>query len=87
MFMFFISLFMFTYFYNHLIITLISLEFLMLSFFMLFFFLVSFFYLNKLIMLFLIMVVCESVLGLTLLLILIRSKGNENVKHLNLLLW
>uniref|UniRef100_A0AAU7BNG0 NADH-ubiquinone oxidoreductase chain 4L n=1 Tax=Psyllaephagus populi TaxID=3122998 RepID=A0AAU7BNG0_9HYME len=87
MFMFFVSLFMFIYLYNHLIITLIGLEFLMLSFLMLFFFLISFFYLSKMIMLFLIMVVCESVLGLTLLLILIRSKGNENMKHLSLLLW
>lgn len=48
------------------------------------------FYLNNLlyfIIYFLIFVVCESVLGLTLLIYLIRSKGNDNIKILNLILW
>lgn len=36
---------------------------------------------------YLIFVVCERVLGLTLLIVLIRSIGNDNLRFLNLLLW
>lgn len=39
------------------------------------------------IMYYLVFVVCERVLGLTLLLILIRLKGNDRMKVLNLILW
>lgn len=36
---------------------------------------------------YLVFVVCEGVLGLTLLIYLIRNRGNDNLSLLNLILW
>lgn len=36
---------------------------------------------------YLVFVVCEGVMGLTLLVSLIRNNGNDNIKILNLILW
>nr|YP_010981226.1 NADH dehydrogenase subunit 4L [Exoristobia philippinensis]WOE90356.1 NADH dehydrogenase subunit 4L [Exoristobia philippinensis] len=85
--MFIINLFMFSCFYNFLMLTLMSLEFLMLSILSLLILNLSMINLENFIFLYLIFVVCESVLGLTLLLMLIRSKGNDNTKILSMILW
>nr|YP_010688324.1 NADH dehydrogenase subunit 4L [Cheiloneurus elegans]WBR65752.1 NADH dehydrogenase subunit 4L [Cheiloneurus elegans] len=87
MFLVLINLFMFSFMYKFLMLTLISLEFLMLSVLMLLvfnFFIIEF---ENLLMYYLIFVVCESVLGLTLLLMMIRNKGNDSIKILSLMLW
>ena len=69
------------------IITLMRLEFLMLMILLIFRF--HIFLLNNLILIlyYLVFVVCESVLGLTMLILLIRSYGNDNIKLINLILW
>nr|YP_009526469.1 NADH dehydrogenase subunit 4L [Pteromalus puparum]AYM35229.1 NADH dehydrogenase subunit 4L [Pteromalus puparum] len=86
MFMFIMSTFMFVYMYNQILLTLISMEFMMLSLLMM---LNNVFINNSMILIlfYLIFVVCESVLGLTMLIILIRSNGNDNIKLLNLNKW
>nr|WMH03361.1 NADH dehydrogenase subunit 4L [Encyrtus aurantii] len=85
--LFFNSMFMFVYFFYNIMLSLMALEFLMLSLLMILNFAVLFFGEMFLLMYFLVFVVCESVLGLTLLIILIRSKGNDNMKYFNLILW
>nr|AZL93512.1 NADH dehydrogenase subunit 4L [Torymus sp. ZJUH_2016035] len=81
------SIFLFLYFYNQLILTLMSLEFLMLSILMIFS--LYMFIMNNLILIlyYLVFVVCESVLGLTMLIMLIRSYGNDNMNLVNLIMW
>nr|AZL93227.1 NADH dehydrogenase subunit 4L [Eurytoma sp. ZJUH_2016013] len=85
--MFIFSLFMMVYFYSQILLTLLSMEFLMLSVLMN----LSYnLYVNNMmfmLMYFLVFVVCEGVLGLTLLINLIRNNGNDNMKFLNLLMW
>ena len=82
-----ISIFIFINFYKQILIILLRLEFLILRLLIL---------INRMIILnnriiiilyFLIFIVCERVLGLTLLIILIRSYGNDNVKLLRLIIW
>nr|AEG25303.1 NADH dehydrogenase subunit 4L [Philotrypesis sp. JHX-2011] len=84
MMMFIFSMYMYIYYYSQLLMTLISLEFIMLSTLMM---------LNNMLMLnnsmilmlyYMVFVVCESVLGLTILIILIRSYGNDSMNLLNL---
>nr|QGA74534.1 NADH dehydrogenase subunit 4L [Encyrtus rhodococcusiae]QGA74549.1 NADH dehydrogenase subunit 4L [Encyrtus rhodococcusiae]QGA74561.1 NADH dehydrogenase subunit 4L [Encyrtus rhodococcusiae] len=74
-------------FYYNIMLTLMSLEFLMLTLLMILNFIIMFYGNLFIMMYYLIFVVCESVLGLSLLIILIRSKGNDNMKNLNLILW
>nr|QSX81637.1 NADH dehydrogenase subunit 4L [Philotrypesis tridentata] len=83
--MFIFSMFMFVFYYSQLLMTLISLEFIMLSTLML---LNNMLLLNNsmiLILYFMVFVVCESVLGLTILIILIRTYGNDSMNLLNLM--
>nr|YP_009944715.1 NADH dehydrogenase subunit 4L [Encyrtus eulecaniumiae]QGA74471.1 NADH dehydrogenase subunit 4L [Encyrtus eulecaniumiae]QGA74484.1 NADH dehydrogenase subunit 4L [Encyrtus eulecaniumiae]QGA74497.1 NADH dehydrogenase subunit 4L [Encyrtus eulecaniumiae]QGA74510.1 NADH dehydrogenase subunit 4L [Encyrtus eulecaniumiae] len=80
-------LLVFLTFYYNIMLTLMSLEFLMLTLLMILNFIVMFYGNLFILMYYLIFVVCESVLGLSLLIILIRSKGNDNMKNLNLILW
>nr|UYR45755.1 NADH dehydrogenase subunit 4L [Merostenus sp.] len=82
--MFIITLFMISYMYNHLFLTLISFEFMMLS--VLLMLMIKFLNLNMIYLFYyLVFVVCEGVLGLTLLILLIRSKGNDNLLMFNLM--
>nr|YP_010555017.1 NADH dehydrogenase subunit 4L [Ooencyrtus plautus]UYP50997.1 NADH dehydrogenase subunit 4L [Ooencyrtus plautus] len=85
--MFVMNLFLYSSMFQFLMLTLMSLEFLMLSTLMLM--MMNFMFLNmeNFILFFLIFIVCESVLGLTLLLMLIRNQGNDNSKILLLNLW
>nr|YP_009944702.1 NADH dehydrogenase subunit 4L [Encyrtus sasakii]QGA47461.1 NADH dehydrogenase subunit 4L [Encyrtus sasakii]QGA47474.1 NADH dehydrogenase subunit 4L [Encyrtus sasakii]QGA74445.1 NADH dehydrogenase subunit 4L [Encyrtus sasakii]QGA74458.1 NADH dehydrogenase subunit 4L [Encyrtus sasakii] len=80
-------LMVFLTFYYNIMLTLMSLEFLMLTLLMILNFIIMFYGNLFILMYYLIFVVCESVLGLSLLIILIRSKGNDNMKNLNLILW
>nr|AFI23509.1 NADH dehydrogenase subunit 4L [Ammianus toi] len=73
---------------NHLLLTLMSIEFLMIIMY-------AFMYINFMnygfelffIILFLIMLVCEGSLGLSILVSLIRSHGNDMVNSLYMMLW
>nr|YP_010934916.1 NADH dehydrogenase subunit 4L [Lamennaisia ambigua]WKV28907.1 NADH dehydrogenase subunit 4L [Lamennaisia ambigua] len=85
--LYFMNLFMFSFFYDYLMLTLMSLEFLMLSVLMLLMMNLMFLNLENYLLYYLIFVVCESVLGLTLLLMLIRNKGNDSTKVLSMILW
>nr|YP_010480544.1 NADH dehydrogenase subunit 4L [Nasonia giraulti]UVN15268.1 NADH dehydrogenase subunit 4L [Nasonia giraulti] len=81
------SMLLFVYLYNQILMNLICLEFIMLSLLML---LSNLMLMNNsmiMVLFYLVFVVCESVLGLSLLIILIRSYGNDNVKLLNLNKW
>nr|YP_010309883.1 NADH dehydrogenase subunit 4L [Biston regalis]UMR55009.1 NADH dehydrogenase subunit 4L [Biston regalis] len=72
--------------YKHLLIILLSLEFMVLS---VFFFLLSYLlFLNYevyILMIFLVFSVCEGALGLSILVSLIRTHGNDYFKSFNLL--
>nr|AID67415.1 NADH dehydrogenase subunit 4L [Biston panterinaria] len=72
--------------YKHLLIVLLSLEFMVLSIY--FFFLNYLLFLNYeiyMLMVFLVFSVCEGALGLSILVSLIRTHGNDYFKSFNLL--
>nr|YP_009512899.1 NADH dehydrogenase subunit 4L [Zele chlorophthalmus]AXK15291.1 NADH dehydrogenase subunit 4L [Zele chlorophthalmus] len=86
--MFIQSLMMFSYFYKHILLTLVSLEFMMLN--LLFNIYISLLStnLNMFFMsLFLTIMICESILGMSLLIYLVRYNGNDYLKTLNLIKW
>nr|YP_010560302.1 NADH dehydrogenase subunit 4L [Dryocosmus liui]UEE83322.1 NADH dehydrogenase subunit 4L [Dryocosmus liui] len=87
MLMYFMSLLMFSMMYPHLLMTLMSLEIMMLS-------LMSYMYMYMLmlnleyfLLYFMLIVVCEGVLGLSLLILFIRFKGMDNLNLISLSLW
>uniref|UniRef100_A0AAU7E3A9 NADH-ubiquinone oxidoreductase chain 4L n=1 Tax=Unilepidotricha sp. 1 SJR-2024a TaxID=3158271 RepID=A0AAU7E3A9_9NEOP len=72
--------------YKHLLIVLLSLEFIVLSIF--FFFMVMFTFIEYdmyMLMIFLVFSVCEGVLGLSVLILMIRTYGNDYFQMFNLL--
>nr|YP_010564288.1 NADH dehydrogenase subunit 4L [Cifuna locuples]UYX62298.1 NADH dehydrogenase subunit 4L [Cifuna locuples] len=72
--------------YKHLLIILLSLEFLVLSIFFLFLIYLSFIdYDMYMLMVFLVFSVCEGVLGLSILVSMIRTHGNDYFQGFNLL--
>lgn len=75
------------YFYSQILLTLLSMEFLMLRLLLILRINLYFYNLLYLLIYYMVFVVCESVLGLTLLVYLIRSNGNDNIRILNLMLW
>nr|YP_010166734.1 NADH dehydrogenase subunit 4L [Oreodytes scitulus]QRV62838.1 NADH dehydrogenase subunit 4L [Oreodytes scitulus] len=83
--MFFCGLFVFSSKRKHLLLMLLSMEFIILSLYMLLFiFLSSFDYEFYFSMMFLVFCVCESVLGLSILVSLIRTHGNDYFFSMNL---
>lgn len=73
---------------KHLLLTLLSLEFLVLILFLSFFsFLRSFGHENYFGLIFLTFSVCEGALGLSILVSIIRSHGNDNISSLSALVW
>nr|YP_010326956.1 NADH dehydrogenase subunit 4L [Chorodna fulgurita]UNP54204.1 NADH dehydrogenase subunit 4L [Chorodna fulgurita] len=85
-FMFIIGNLIFISKYKHLLIVLLGLEFMVLSVF--FFFLMYLLMLNYemyMLMVFLVFSVCEGALGLSILVSLIRTHGNDYFKSFNLL--
>nr|APF47543.1 NADH dehydrogenase subunit 4L [Fornicia albalata] len=87
-FMILIFLFMFSNYYKkHLLVGLMSLEFIMLTIFMFIYMYLMYLELSIYFMcLFLVIMVCESILGLTILVYMVRKIGNDYVKMLNLLI-
>nr|QDI93332.1 NADH dehydrogenase subunit 4L [Roburocoris exiguus] len=85
---FFTGMFVFCSMRNHLLVTLLSLEYLVLCVYMYFiFFIMSYMSDMYLILIFLTFSVCEGVLGLSILVGLIRCHGNDHVNSLFLLKW
>nr|YP_009742415.1 NADH dehydrogenase subunit 4L [Caloptilia theivora]QID90523.1 NADH dehydrogenase subunit 4L [Caloptilia theivora] len=84
--MFFIGNMIFVSKYKHLLIVLLSLEFIVLSIFFFFLIHLSMFYNEMyLLMVFLVFSVCEGVLGLSILVSMIRTHGNDYFMGFNLL--
>nr|YP_009453525.1 NADH dehydrogenase subunit 4L [Ectropis obliqua]ARR28325.1 NADH dehydrogenase subunit 4L [Ectropis obliqua] len=85
-FMFIIGNLIFVSKYKHLLIILLSLEFMVLSVFFLFLsYLLMLNYEMYMLMVFLVFTVCEGALGLSILVSLIRTHGNDYFKSFNLL--
>nr|YP_010570289.1 NADH dehydrogenase subunit 4L [Ectropis dentilineata]UZG65627.1 NADH dehydrogenase subunit 4L [Ectropis dentilineata] len=85
-FMFIIGNLIFVSKYKHLLIILLSLEFMVLSVFFLFLsYLLMLNYDMYMLMVFLVFTVCEGALGLSILVSLIRTHGNDYFKSFNLL--
>nr|WLE67507.1 NADH dehydrogenase subunit 4l [Aphidius gifuensis]WLE67559.1 NADH dehydrogenase subunit 4l [Aphidius gifuensis] len=86
-FFFFISsCFMYSYYYKHILLTLISLEFMMVNMIYNLYYLMMINEINLfMITIFLGISVCESVLGLSLLINLVRLSGNDYNNNMKLL--
>nr|YP_010411517.1 NADH dehydrogenase subunit 4L [Euurobracon yokahamae]UJJ81892.1 NADH dehydrogenase subunit 4L [Euurobracon yokahamae] len=85
---FFISCLMVSFFYKHILLTLISLEFLMMNLFMNMYNIFNlmnfnYFFFN----LFLTISICEGIMGLTILVYMIRNSGNDFSILLKLIKW
>nr|AHL44277.1 NADH dehydrogenase subunit 4L [Adelphocoris suturalis] len=86
-FMFFSGLLLYCSMRKHLLLTLLSLEYLVLCIYMLMVFFCMIFVGNMyMLLIFLTFSVCESVLGLSILVSIIRSYGNDNINSL-FMLW
>nr|YP_010882215.1 NADH dehydrogenase subunit 4L [Stheneboea repudiosa]WID87129.1 NADH dehydrogenase subunit 4L [Stheneboea repudiosa] len=84
--MFFCGLLMFSFNYNHFLVTLLSLEYIVLSLFWLIFIYMSFYMFDFILLMFMMTFwVCEAVLGLSLLVSIIRGYGSDYFSLINLL--
>nr|QRW36380.1 NADH dehydrogenase subunit 4L [Nebrioporus canaliculatus] len=85
LFMFISGLFVFSSKRKHLLLMLLSMEFIILSLYIMLFIFLSFFYYEYYFsLMFLVFCVCESVLGLSILVSLIRTHGNDYFYSMNL---
>nr|YP_010882189.1 NADH dehydrogenase subunit 4L [Pulchriphyllium bioculatum]WID87103.1 NADH dehydrogenase subunit 4L [Pulchriphyllium bioculatum] len=85
-FMFFCGLILFSFSYSHFLISLLSLEYMVLSLFLMMFIYMGFYCFDLFIIIFMLTFwVCEGILGLSLLVSLIRSYGNDFFSSINLL--
>nr|YP_004841911.1 NADH dehydrogenase subunit 4L [Argynnis hyperbius]ADZ53474.1 NADH dehydrogenase subunit 4L [Argynnis hyperbius]WHM51480.1 NADH dehydrogenase subunit 4L [Argynnis hyperbius] len=72
--------------HKHLLITLMSLEFIVLSvFFLMMLYLMMINYNMYMLMVFLVFTVCEGALGLSILVLMIRTHGNDYFQSFNLI--
>nr|YP_010852778.1 NADH dehydrogenase subunit 4L [Delias berinda]WGL40145.1 NADH dehydrogenase subunit 4L [Delias berinda] len=72
--------------YKHLLIVLLSLEFIVLSiYFLMMYYFMMFSYDGYMLMVFLVFSVCEGALGLSILVSMIRTHGNDYFQSYNLL--
>nr|YP_009732623.1 NADH dehydrogenase subunit 4L [Celypha flavipalpana]QHS71342.1 NADH dehydrogenase subunit 4L [Celypha flavipalpana] len=72
--------------HKHLLIILLSLEFMVLSIFLFMLFVMMYMYYNMyMLMVFLVFAVCEGALGLSILVSMIRTHGNDYFQSFNLL--
>nr|APF47504.1 NADH dehydrogenase subunit 4L [Dolichogenidea sp. n. SNS-2016] len=86
MILFFISVFMYSSFYKHLLMSLISLEFMILNLSLLMYLNLNYLKLNIFLMSFFWTIsVCESIMGLTILVFMVRKMGNDFTKMLNII--
>nr|AYP72681.1 NADH dehydrogenase subunit 4L [Cassida sp. EMHAU-15090501] len=84
MFMYLSGMAVFLFSFNHFLFVLLSLEFMMLAIFLFLFFLLSMMMINLFFsMIYLTMVVCEGVLGLSIMVSVIRFSGNDNLMSLS----
>nr|QNV11634.1 NADH dehydrogenase subunit 4L [Platyptilia sp. DM741] len=84
--MFFVGNMIFISMHKHLLVTLLSLEFIVLSIFFFFcLYLIYFDYEMYILMLFLVFSVCEGALGLSILVSMIRTHGNDYFQSFSLL--
>nr|YP_010133442.1 NADH dehydrogenase subunit 4L [Lethocerus indicus]AJG02894.1 NADH dehydrogenase subunit 4L [Lethocerus indicus] len=88
LFIFSCGLFSFCMIHKHLLLTLLSLEFLVITLFLgLFYFLSYFSYSAYFSLVFLTFAVCEGALGLGVLVSLIRCHGNDNLSSFSFVSW
>nr|UPL65672.1 NADH dehydrogenase subunit 4L [Helcomeria spinosa] len=88
LFMFYSGLLAFSLNRKHLLVTLFSLEYLVLIVFLtMYFFMLSLNYEMYFMMIFLVFTVCEGALGLSVLVNMIRSHGNDLLSSLSVLSW
>nr|YP_010936699.1 NADH dehydrogenase subunit 4L [Apanteles gelechiidivoris]WKW91669.1 NADH dehydrogenase subunit 4L [Apanteles gelechiidivoris]WLN31487.1 NADH dehydrogenase subunit 4L [Apanteles gelechiidivoris] len=84
--LFLISIFMYSSFYKHLLMSLISLEFMILNLSLMMYYNLYYLKLNMFLMSFFWTIsVCESIMGLTILVFLVRKLGNDFTKMLNII--
>lgn len=85
---FIISCFIFSYYYKHLILTIIRLEFIIISvFFNIYIILIVLESNIYLIIIFLTISVCEGALGLSLIVLIVRFYGNDYLNSIRILKW
>nr|AFI54756.1 NADH dehydrogenase subunit 4L [Sastragala edessoides] len=73
---------------NHILLSLLSLEFMVLAtYFILFTTMLLFGFESYFILIFLVFTVCEGALGLSLLVMLVRNQGNDYLSSMSLLTW
>nr|YP_003734789.1 NADH dehydrogenase subunit 4L [Spathius agrili]ACJ06263.1 NADH dehydrogenase subunit 4L [Spathius agrili] len=86
--LFIISCLMFSFYYKHILLTLISLEFMMINLLYNFYMILIIMNLNiYFINFFISLSICEGVLGLSILVNMIRLTGNDYMNILNLMKW
>nr|YP_010311862.1 NADH dehydrogenase subunit 4L [Planusocoris schaeferi]UNA71170.1 NADH dehydrogenase subunit 4L [Planusocoris schaeferi] len=87
-FMFLSGLMIFSFSHKHMLLSLFSLEYLVLILFLSFFiFIMNFGYEMYFVLVFLVFSVCEGALGLSILVNMIRSHGNELLSSMSILSW
>nr|ALO76528.1 NADH deshydrogenase subunit 4L [Scydmaeninae sp. 840218] len=80
------SVFLLLFYRKHLLLMLLSLEYIVISiYFSLFFYLLMYQFNMYMLMIYMVMIVCEGVLGLSILVLMIRAHGNDYMKTFNLL--
>nr|UHJ18874.1 NADH dehydrogenase subunit 4L [Psyttalia incisi] len=85
---FLISCFFYTSYYKHILLTLISLEFMMINLMMnMYMILIKLNFNMYLIAMFISIMICEGILGLSILVHMIRNSGNDYSLTLNLIKW
>lgn len=83
-----ISCFIFSFFYKHLLLTIIRLEFIIINILFIIYISLIILKINIIIIsLFLTISVCERIIGLSLLIFIVRISGNDFIKSLNLIKW
>nr|AHA52496.1 NADH dehydrogenase subunit 4L [Cardiochiles fuscipennis] len=84
--LFILSSLMFTSLYKHLLLSLISLEFMIINLSLMIYYIINLMSFNFYLMsLFYTICVCESILGLSILVFMVRKFGNDYAKMLNLM--
>nr|AHX97795.1 NADH dehydrogenase subunit 4L [Elasmosoma sp. QL-2014] len=85
---FIFSCLMFSFFFKHLLLILISLEFIMLNTLYMYYLITMKLNINFfLTSIFLTIMICESILGLSILVSMVRLSGNDYLKSMNLMKW
>lgn len=86
--LFFISCLIFSFFYKHILLTLIRLEFIIINLTLSIYIIINILNINfYFISFFFRIMVCEAVIGLSVLVYLIRFCGNDYINLLNIIKW